>query len=67
MKDILQDKFVALTKEKHLIESRLSIINSIMEDNEMKYQLTKIVFCQLILFENTFRSWDNKHDMQLSC
>ena len=37
VKTILQEKIISLKKEKHLIESRLSIINSIMEDEEMKY------------------------------
>ena len=51
VKAILQEKITSLTKEKHLIESRLSIINSILEDKEMKYQVTekvipeKIVYC----------------------
>ena len=43
VKGILQEKIISLKKEKNLIESRLSIINSIMEDKEMKYQVTEKV------------------------
>lgn len=40
VKEILQEKIRSLAKEKQIIESRLSIINSILEDKEMKYQVT---------------------------
>ena len=43
VKEILQEKIGALTKEKQVIESRLSIINSILEEKEMKYQVTEKV------------------------
>ena len=50
VKEILQEKLIALTKEKDLIESRLSIIRSIMEDNEMKYQVTEKVIPEKIVY-----------------
>ena len=40
VKGILHEKIISLKKEKNLIESRLSIINSSMEDKEMKYHVT---------------------------
>lgn len=50
VKEILQEKFESLTKEKQIIESRLSIIKSILEDNEMKYQVTEKVIPQKIVY-----------------
>ena len=50
VKQILQEKIISLNKEKHLIESRLSIINSIMEDKEMKYQVTEKVIPEKIVY-----------------
>ena len=50
VKEILQDKIVSLTKEKEHIESRLSIINSILEDKEMKYQVTEKVIPEKIVY-----------------
>ena len=50
MKEILQEKIQSLMKEKHLIESRLSIIDSIMEDREMKYQVTEKVIPEKIVY-----------------
>ena len=50
VKTILQEKIISLKKEKHLIESRLSIINSIMEDKEMKYQVTEKVIPEMIVY-----------------
>ena len=50
VKEILQEKIISLEKEKHLIESRLSIINSIMEDKEMKYQVTEKVIPETIVY-----------------
>ena len=50
VKEILQEKTLSLTKEKHLIESRLSIIKSIMEDSEMKYQVTEKVIPEKIVY-----------------
>ncbi len=41
VKEILQEKIGSLIKEKQTIESRLSIIKSILEDKEMKYQVTE--------------------------
>ena len=50
VKEILQEKFISLTKEKQTIESRLSIIQSILEDNEMKYQVTEKVIPEKIVY-----------------
>ena len=50
VKEILQEKIGLLTKEKQIIESRLSIINSILEDNEMKYQVTEKVIPEKIVY-----------------
>ena len=50
VKEILQEKISSLTSEKHLIESRLSIIRSIMEENEMKYQVTEKVIPEKIVY-----------------
>lgn len=50
VKEILQEKFKSLTKEKKVIESRLSIIKSILEDNEMKYQVTEKVIPEKIVY-----------------
>ena len=50
VKDILQEKIKTLTAEKHVIETRLSIINSIMEDKEMKYQVTEKVIPEKIVY-----------------
>ena len=50
VKEILQEKSWSLRKEKHLIESRLSIIDSIMEEREMKYQVTEKVIPEKIVY-----------------
>ena len=50
VKEILRKKLISLTEEKRLIESRLSIINSIMEDKEMKYQVTEKVIPEKIVY-----------------
>ena len=50
VKGILQEKIRSLTKEKQTIESRLSIINSILEDNEMKYQVTEKTIPEKIVY-----------------
>ena len=50
VKEILKGKIISLEKEKHLIESRLSVINSIMEDKEMKYQVTEKVIPETIVY-----------------
>ena len=49
-KEILQEKIGSLTKEKQRIESRLSIIKSILEDSEMKYQVTEKVIPEKIVY-----------------
>jgi len=49
-KEILREKAKSLTKDKALIESRLSIINSILEDKEMKYQVTEKVIPEKIVY-----------------
>ena len=50
VKEILQEKIELLTKEKQTIESRLSIIKSILEDKEMKYQVTEKVIPEKIIY-----------------
>ena len=50
VKEILQERIISLTKEKHLIESRLSIIYSILEDKEMKYQVTEKLIPEKIVY-----------------
>ena len=50
VKEILQEKIGLLTKEKQIIETRLSIINSILEDNEMKYQVTEKMIPEKIVY-----------------
>ena len=50
VKEILQEKFKSLTKEKQIIESHLSIIKSILEDNGMKYQVTEKVIPEKIVY-----------------
>jgi len=50
VKEILQEKSKSLLMEKHLIESRLSIIDSILEDKEMKYQVTEKVIPETIVY-----------------
>ena len=61
VKVILQEKVTELTKEKHSIESRLSIINSIMEDSEMKYQVTEKVIPETIVYtaETTLKNYSD--------
>ena len=50
VKEILREKVKSLTKEKQVIESRLSIINSILENKEMKYQVTEKVIPEKIVY-----------------
>ena len=50
LKEVLQEKRGSLLEEKHVIESRLSIINSILEDKEMKYQVTEKVIPEKIVY-----------------
>ena len=50
VKEILQEKFKSLTEEKQMIESRLSIIKTILEDKEMKYQVTEKVIPEKIVY-----------------
>jgi DNA-binding transcriptional MerR regulator len=50
VKEVLQEKTISLEKEKHLIESRLSIIRSIMEEKEMKYQVTEKVIPEKVVY-----------------
>ena len=50
VKQILREKEKALTKEKQLLESRLSIIHSILEDREMKYQVTEKTIPETLVY-----------------
>ncbi len=58
---VLQEKAMSLEKEKCLIESRLSIINSILEDKSMKYQVTEKVISEKIVYtaETVLRSYSD--------
>ena len=61
-KEILQEKIGSLTKEKQVIESRLSIIKSILEDKEMKYQVTEKVIPEKIVYtaETVLKDYSEK-------
>lgn len=50
LKEVLKEKMKTLTKEKQGIEARLSIIKSILEDKEMKYQVTEKVIPEKIVY-----------------
>ena len=50
VKEILQKKTESLAKDKQIIESRLSIIKSILEDKEMKYQVSEKVIPEMIVY-----------------
>lgn len=50
LKEVLQEKVKSLTEEKQRIESRLSIINTILEDKELKYQVTEKVIPKKIVY-----------------
>ena len=50
LKEVLQEKRESLVHEQHVIESRLSIIDSILEDKEMKYQVTEKVIPEKIVY-----------------
>ena len=58
-KAILREKAAALNAEKQWIESRLSRINSILEDKEMKYQVTEKRIPEKIVYtaETTLKSY----------
>jgi len=47
---ILREKADSLIREKQLIESRLSIINSILEDKNIKYQVVEKVIPETIVY-----------------
>lgn len=51
-KNILSKKAEALTEEKSSIDVRLSIINSILEDKEMKYQVTEKEIPEMIIYSS---------------
>ena len=61
VKTILREKAISLDKEKHLIESRLSIINSILEDKNMKYQVIEKVIPKKIIYtaETVLKSYSD--------
>ena len=50
MKEILKGKIISLEKEKHLIESRLSIINSIGGESRIPHQIHQVL--QLVALGN---------------
>ena len=52
VRQILSEKAKTLTEEKHRIDSRLSIINHILEDKEMKYQVTEKQIPEMIVYSS---------------
>jgi len=52
VRQILSEKAKALTEEKNRIDSRLSIINHILEDKEMKYQVTEKQIPEKIIYSS---------------
>ena len=50
VKEILQEKARALAKERQTIDARLSIIQSILEDKEMKYQVTEKTIPEMTVY-----------------
>ena len=50
LKEILVEKLGTLREEQKRINSRLSIINSILEDKEMKYQVTEKLIPEMIVY-----------------
>ena len=52
VRQILSEKAKALTEEKNRIDSRLSIINHILEDKEMKYQVTEKQIPEMIVYSS---------------
>ncbi len=50
VKLLLQEKLKLLQEEKQRIDSRLSIIHSLLEDNEMKYQVTEKLIPEKIVY-----------------
>lgn len=50
LNEVLQEKVKSLTEEKQRIESRLSIIKTILEDKNMKYQVTEKVIPEKIVY-----------------
>ncbi len=50
LKEILQEKRESLIEEQHMIESCLSFIDYILEDKEMKYQVTEKVIPEKIIY-----------------
>ena len=61
VKEILKGKAEALTAEKREIDSRLSIIKTILEDREMKYQVTEKVIPEKIVYsaETVLKSYSD--------
>ena len=61
VKEILQIKAESLTREKHGIESRLSIIKSILEEKDMKYQVTEKEIPEKIVYsaETVLKSYSD--------
>ncbi|MER2056075.1 MAG: MerR family transcriptional regulator, partial [Clostridia bacterium] len=51
-RQILSEKAKTLTEEKHRIDNRLSIINHILEDKEMKYQVTEKQIPEKIIYSS---------------
>ena len=52
VRQLLTEKANALTEEKRVIDSRLSIIHHILEDREMKYQVTEKTIPEMIVYSS---------------
>ena len=52
VRQLLTEKAKALTEEKRVIDSRLSIIHHILEDREMRYQVTEKTIPEMIVYSS---------------
>ena len=52
VRQLLIEKAKALTEEKRVIDSRLSIIHHILEDREMRYQVTEKMIPEMIVYSS---------------
>ena len=52
VRQLLIEKAKALTEEKRVIDSRLSIIHHILEDREMRYQVTEKTIPEMIVYSS---------------
>ena len=52
VRQLLTEKAKALTEEKRVIDSRLSIIHHMLEDREMRYQVTEKTIPEMIVYSS---------------